>query len=95
MNFTYTCAHNPTDGCHIRNRAFVSDEIFRFCVHQVLVQHAVQPPCLIDISLYTIFDPLGSISVEVICLALHGAETSILEKEPIVDLVGFARAARV
>lgn len=61
----------------------------------MLVKDAVQPPCLVLVSINAIIDLLGGISEEVVCLSLHGSDARVEEEEPIVDLVGLTRALRV
>lgn len=59
---------------------------------KVLIKHAIQSACFIDVSGHTILNALRRISCKVVCLALHGANACILEEEPVVHLVVFAGA---
>ncbi len=62
---------------------------------EVLVQHAVQPSRLVDVPLHAIFDFLRRVADEMVCLALHGAQTRVLPEQPVVHLVVLARTFRV
>ena len=59
------------------------------------VQHAVQAARLVLVAVDAVVDFLGGVPVEVVGLALHGAEAGVEEEEPVVDLVGFAGAGGV
>lgn len=61
----------------------------------MLVKDAVQPPCLILVSINAIIDLLGGILEEVVCLSLHGSDACVEEEEPTVDLVRLTRALGV
>ena len=61
----------------------------------MLVKDAVQPPCLILVSINAVIDLLGGISEEVVCLSLHGSDARVEEEEPVVDLVRLTRALGV
>ncbi len=58
----------------------------------MLVEHAVQPPCLVDIAIHAVLNPLRGVAHKVIGLALHRAQAGVLEEEPVGHLVVFTRA---
>lgn len=80
---------------NIRNRALAADQIARRALGQVSVQDAVQPARLVLVPVYAVLDLLRGVAVEVVGLALHGAQAGVEEEEPVVHFVGFPRAFRV
>lgn len=76
----------------IRNRALAANQIARRRRGQVLVQDAVQAARLVLVPLDAVVDFLGRVPVEVVGLALHGADAGVQEEEPVGHFVGFARA---
>lgn len=54
---------------NISNRALISHQILRARITQVLVQHAVQPPSFVLVSIDAVLDLLRRISREVVRLA--------------------------
>jgi hypothetical protein len=61
----------------------------------MILQHPIQPPCLVGISLHAILDALWGIAHKVVGLALHGTQSSVLKEDPVVYLVVLACACRV
>ena len=59
------------------------------------IEHAVQPPRFVLVAGDAVGDLLGGVSVEVVRLPLHGADAGVEEEEPVVHLVGLARAGGV
>lgn len=61
----------------------------------MLIENAVQPPRLIGVTSHAVFNALGCIAHEVVCLTLHGADTGVLEVQPICHFVVLASTLRV
>jgi len=62
---------------NIRNRTLIPNQIPRSRLLKMRIQHSIQPPRLIHITINSIFDPLWSVPAEMVCLALHPISVSI------------------
>lgn len=91
----HTSPGNPSPVCNVRNGTLAADEVPGCWLGQMLVKDAVQPPCFILVPIDAIFDLLGGISEEMVCLSLHGSDACVEEEEPVVDLVRLTRALGV
>lgn len=92
VNTRPACSSNPTPVGNISNGHMVANQVSRLGLCKVLVQDAVQSAGLIHVAVDTVLDLLWCITGEVVCLALHGANTGILEEEPVGHLVVFTGA---
>lgn len=61
----------------------------------MLIEHAIQPPRLINIPRNTVGNMLRRIAREMIRLALHRPHAGVLVEEPIINCVVFWRTLRV
>lgn len=86
--------NHPADRRDVGDRDVISDNEARLGALQVLVQHAVQPPGLVDVPLHAVLDLLGRVAHEVVRLALHRPQPRVLEERPVHHLVVLARAPR-
>ena len=59
------------------------------------VKHAVQAAGFVLVAEDTVFDLLGCIAEEVVCLSLHWTHARVQEEEPVVDFIALARPGRV
>lgn len=91
----------PTSGRHpapvrdVRDGNVVTDQIPGLGGGEVLVEHAVETACLVDVPVHTVLDVLGGVADEVVRLALHGSDAGILEVQPADGLVVLAGAPGV
>lgn len=87
VNTRPACSSNPTPVGNIGNGNMVANQVSRLGLSKVLVKNAVQSAGLIHIAVDAVLDFLWGIAGEVVCLALHGANTCVLEEEPVGHLV--------
>ena len=90
-----TRPQDPSDMADIRRRDLLAHKIIRPGVLQMLLEHAVEASCFVDVALHPVLDLLRRIAHEVVRLPLHRADAAVLEEEPVVDFVVLLRAARV
>ena len=81
---------HPAPVCDVGNGAFVADQIARCGGGEMAVEDTVQAAGFVLVAGDAVVDLGGGVAVEVICLALHGADAGVEEEEPVVDLIGFA-----
>jgi len=82
--------HDPADAGDVGNGDVVANNESGFRELEMLVQHTVQTPRLIDITIDAVLDLLRCVPHKMVGLALHRPQTTVLEEQPVVDLVVLA-----
>jgi len=76
------CSENLlTPVCNVGNCAFVSNKVTGLGFLEVGVQNSIKTTGFVDVSLYSVFDVLRSVTGEVVCLSLHGTNASVEEEK--------------
>lgn len=95
FNTSPSSSSHPAPVRDIGDGNMVADKIPGLGLSEMLVQDTVQTAGLVDVPVHTVLNALRGIPREVVSLALHGANASILEEQPVVHLVVFAGALGV
>ena len=95
INLKGVGASDPAHGTKISNGNMVTNKEPRLVVLEARFQHRVQSAGLVSVALNAIGNLFGRKNLEMVGLALHGTNTSVLEEKPLEGLVVLGGAMRV